>query len=163
VRDADARAFANLMRHLRQKDADRNTVIMVQVENEVGVIPWPGYPDPLTLKNGQNVTTADMWWKQRRPEIVADFENEVYGRVPKDVPKVTWTVKAVDTASRYLQNHRLLLSSPGDGGKIRPAYLGQYGGGGDDEVCVGLKTDLSLSWESRRGRVCGAVCCTPFG
>ena len=58
--------------------------------------PWPDYPDPLTLKNGQNVTTADMWWNQRRPQIVADFESEVYGRVPKDVPKVTWTVKAVD-------------------------------------------------------------------
>src|SRR6476646_1896324 len=33
-----------------------------------------------------------MWWKQRRPEIVEDFEREVIGRVPKDVPKVTWSV-----------------------------------------------------------------------
>ena len=33
-----------------------------------------------------------MWWKQRRPEIVEDFEREVLGRVPKNVPKVTWTV-----------------------------------------------------------------------
>jgi len=33
-----------------------------------------------------------MWWKQRRPEIVEDFEREVVGRVPKDVPKVTWTI-----------------------------------------------------------------------
>jgi hypothetical protein len=38
-RDADARAFASLMRHIREKDADAQTVIMVQVENEVGVIP----------------------------------------------------------------------------------------------------------------------------
>ena len=64
--------------------------------DEAKANPWPDYPDPLTLKNGQNVTTADMWWNQRRPQIVADFESEVYGRVPKDVPKVTWTVKAVD-------------------------------------------------------------------
>ncbi len=64
--------------------------------DEAKANPWPDYPDPLTLKNGQNVTTADMWWNERRPEIVADFESEVYGRVPKDVPKVTWTVKAVD-------------------------------------------------------------------
>lgn len=35
---ADARAFARLMRHLRQVDAAQQTVIMVQVENEVGVI-----------------------------------------------------------------------------------------------------------------------------
>ena len=39
VRDADARAFAKLMRHLREADGDKRTVIMVQVENEVGVIP----------------------------------------------------------------------------------------------------------------------------
>ena len=39
VRDADARAFAALMRHLREADGDTHTVLMVQVENEVGVIP----------------------------------------------------------------------------------------------------------------------------
>ena len=54
--------------------------------------PFPNLPDVLTLKNGQKVTTPDMWWKQRRPEIVEDFDREVLGRVPKDVPKVTWTV-----------------------------------------------------------------------
>src|ERR1044071_4828276 len=54
--------------------------------------PFPDLPDPLTLKNGQKVTTAEMWWKQRRPEIVEDFEREVIGRVPKNVPKVTWQV-----------------------------------------------------------------------
>lgn len=35
---ADARAFAALMRHLRDVDGDQHTVIMVQVENEVGVM-----------------------------------------------------------------------------------------------------------------------------
>jgi hypothetical protein len=39
VRDADSRAFARLMRHLRDIDGERHTVLMVQVENEVGVIP----------------------------------------------------------------------------------------------------------------------------
>lgn len=39
VRDADARAFARLMAHLRETDAQSRTVLMVQVENEVGVIP----------------------------------------------------------------------------------------------------------------------------
>lgn len=58
--------------------------------------PCPELPDPLIMKNGKKVTTADMWWNQRRPEIVEDFEREVYGRVPKNVPKVTWTVKVTD-------------------------------------------------------------------
>ena len=36
---ADSRAFAALMAHLRQVDGTRHTVLMVQVENEVGMIP----------------------------------------------------------------------------------------------------------------------------
>ena len=44
---ADSRAFAALMAHLRQVDGARRTVLMVQVENEVGMIPsaaraWAG-------------------------------------------------------------------------------------------------------------------------
>jgi (4-O-methyl)-D-glucuronate---lignin esterase len=54
--------------------------------------PYPDLPDPLTLKNGKKVTSAEQWWKQRRPEIVQDFDREVLGRVPKNVPKVTWRV-----------------------------------------------------------------------
>ena len=38
-RDADARAFGALMRHIREFDGDAHTVLMIQVENEVGVIP----------------------------------------------------------------------------------------------------------------------------
>src|SRR5688572_16259594 len=48
--------------------------------------PFPNLPDPLTLKDGRKVTTAELWWKQRRPEIVEDFEREVFGRVPKNMP-----------------------------------------------------------------------------
>jgi len=58
--------------------------------------PYPNLPDVLTLNNGKKVTTAEQWWKHRRPEIVEDFEREVYGRVPAHVPKVTWTVKVTD-------------------------------------------------------------------
>ncbi len=37
-RDADTRAYVALLRHLRQVDADQHTVIMIQMENEVGVL-----------------------------------------------------------------------------------------------------------------------------
>jgi hypothetical protein len=53
---------------------------------------YPNLPAALVLKNGKKVTMADVWWKQRRPEIVEDFDREVLGRVPRNVPKVTWTV-----------------------------------------------------------------------
>jgi hypothetical protein len=58
--------------------------------------PFPNLPDPLTLNDGEKVTTAKMWWEQRRPQIVDLYEKEVYGRVPKNVPHVTWTVTTVD-------------------------------------------------------------------
>lgn len=54
--------------------------------------PYPNLPDALTLKNGKKVTAAKMWWKQRRAEIIEDFDREIYGRVPKVTPKVKWEV-----------------------------------------------------------------------
>jgi beta-galactosidase GanA len=39
VREADQRAFAALMDHLREADGQAHTVLFMQVENEVGVIP----------------------------------------------------------------------------------------------------------------------------
>ncbi|MGO9085445.1 MAG: GDSL-type esterase/lipase family protein [Candidatus Sulfotelmatobacter sp.] len=62
--------------------------------DEAKANPYGDLPDALTLKSGQKVTSAEQWWNQRRPEIVEDFEREVVGRVPPNVPKVTWTVKS---------------------------------------------------------------------
>ena len=55
--------------------------------------PFPDYPDPLLLRDGRKVTTPGMWWQLRRPEIVEDFEREVFGRVPAKAPSVTWKVQ----------------------------------------------------------------------
>lgn len=66
-----------------------------QNTDEARANPCPNLPDPLALNDGQKVTTPEMWWKERRPEIVEDFEQDVYGRVPKDVPKVTWEVTGI--------------------------------------------------------------------
>jgi hypothetical protein len=48
-------------------------------------------PDPLVFDNGKKVTGAKDW-NRRRAEIFEAFDREVYGRVPKNVPKVTWRV-----------------------------------------------------------------------
>jgi hypothetical protein len=58
--------------------------------------PYPDLPDPLVLKSGKKVTTPEEWWKQRRPEIVEDFDREVYGRAPKTTPKVKWEVTGIE-------------------------------------------------------------------
>lgn len=65
--------------------------------------PYPDLPDVLRLKSGKKVTSAKMWREQRRPEIVEDFEREVLGRVPKNVPKVTWTV--TNTVKEIVDSH----------------------------------------------------------
>jgi hypothetical protein len=54
--------------------------------------PYPKLPDPLVMKDGTKVTTAEMWTKKRRAEIVEEFDREIYGRVPKETPKVKWEV-----------------------------------------------------------------------
>ncbi len=50
--------------------------------------------DLLKMKNGKVITTADEWWNKRRPEIVKDIEDQLYGRIPDEtiLPKVTWSV-----------------------------------------------------------------------
>ncbi len=53
---------------------------------------YTNLPDPLVLKNGKKAKSAKTWWKQRRPEIVEDFDREIYGRVPPNIPKVNWEV-----------------------------------------------------------------------
>ena len=60
--------------------------------DEATANPYPDLPDVLTLKNGKKVTSAKVWKEQRRAEVFEDFDREVLGRVPKNVPKVTWSV-----------------------------------------------------------------------
>src|SRR5689334_7011331 len=58
--------------------------------------PCPQLPDMLTTNSGKKITDADAWWKVRRPELIEGLENEMYGRLPKNIPKCTWTVKVTD-------------------------------------------------------------------
>src|SRR5262249_35960623 len=65
---------------------------VADTSNEATAHPYKDtLPDLMTFKDGTKVTSADQWPK-RRAEIVEDFEREVFGRVPKNVPKVTWEV-----------------------------------------------------------------------
>ncbi len=47
-------------------------------------IPPYTLPDPLKLANGDRVTDARMWIEKRRPELIALFEDNVYGKTPSD-------------------------------------------------------------------------------
>ena len=69
-------------------------------------------PDLMTFKNGTKVKTVDQWPK-RRAELVEDFEREVYGRIPMNVPRVQWEVTntvegesgGIATVTRTLAGH----------------------------------------------------------
>src|SRR6266567_805067 len=65
------------------------------------------------MKNGRRITSEDEWWKQRRPEIVADYEREILGRAPANLPAVRWQVLSstpekyggVDVVTKRLVGH----------------------------------------------------------
>ena len=53
-------------------------------------------PELLKMANGEAVTTAGIWFKKRRPEILNLFATEIFGRIPENAPKVKWTVASTD-------------------------------------------------------------------
>jgi hypothetical protein len=75
----------------RGADGDRKSPNAANIDESKANVFGPP-PDPLTLKDGKKVTSVETWWKQRRPEIVEDFEREIYGRVPANAPKVKWEI-----------------------------------------------------------------------
>jgi (4-O-methyl)-D-glucuronate---lignin esterase len=91
--------------------------------------PFPDLPDALTLKTGQRVTSAAQWWHQRRPEIVEAFEREVVGRVPPDVPKVTWTVTSTTDSKAG----------------IFPVVKKQLVGHADNSSCPSINVDIEMT------------------
>jgi hypothetical protein len=83
------------------------------------------------MKNGKKVTSAKMWWDRRRPEIVEDFDREVYGRVPKVVPKVKWEV--VKTANE----------SVGEVAVVTKTLVGHVDNSAYPEITVDIQLSLS--------------------
>src|SRR5262245_34109994 len=60
--------------------------------DEAKANPYPDLPELLVCQDGMVVKSKEEWIARRRPEIVELFGREVLGRVPADVPKVTWNV-----------------------------------------------------------------------
>jgi hypothetical protein len=91
---ADHKAMLTLLHidSLRAGPSGNPKAVNAANADETKASPYTTLPDPLTLKNGKKVTDAKTWWKKRRPEIVEDFDREVYGRTPNNLPKVTWEV-----------------------------------------------------------------------
>ena len=96
--------------------------------DESAANPFPDYPEILKLKNGRLVTTPEMWWKERRPEILEDFEREVLGRVPPNAPGITWTITKTlnDKAGPY------------------PVVAKELNGHADNRDCPEINVDIQM-------------------
>ena len=53
-------------------------------------------PDPLVMRSGEKVRDAKMWTGRRRPEILAVYETEVFGKSPAPPSKLNYEVASVD-------------------------------------------------------------------
>lgn len=104
--------------------------------DEAKANPYPDVPDPLVLKNGRKVTTPAMWWHQRRPEIVEDFDREIYGRTPKETPKVTWEVSSV--------TNRVLSNATASFPVIEKRLLGHVDNSSYTNISVTIQLTLTL-------------------
>jgi hypothetical protein len=112
---------------LRPPVSGKNTDPNYANYDEAKANPFPVLPDPLVLNNGKKVATAKQWWTQRRPEIVEDFDREVYGRVPKNTPKVTWEV--IETAPEI----------NGDVPVVTKHLVGHVDNSADPAITVGIQ------------------------
>ncbi|HYV63917.1 MAG TPA: hypothetical protein VE958_14635 [Bryobacteraceae bacterium] len=93
--------------------------------------PYPDLPDPLVLNSGKKVRSSKVWWNQRRPEIVELFDREIYGRVPKNIPKVKWEIASTKNEMN------------GDVPVITKELIGHVDNSSYPEITVDMKVSLS--------------------
>jgi len=75
--EADEKAFAALMRHIGARDASKKTVIMVQVENEIGMLS--------TAREKSRV--ADEMYKEKIPAALAGYLKKSKDRMVPELRK----------------------------------------------------------------------------
>jgi len=63
--------------------------------DEAKANPYPNLPALMTLKDGGKVATPAQWEK-RRAEIKALFDDQIYGKYPAHIPKVTWKLTGTE-------------------------------------------------------------------
>ena len=73
--EADARAFAAVMRHIRDVDGEAHTVLMMQVENEVGVLGDSRDRSPAANRafDGQVPKELMTYLQQHRDTLIPEF------------------------------------------------------------------------------------------
>jgi len=68
----------------------KNTEKAIKANHDESKVPSYTLPNPLTMSDGSNVTTTEDWVNKRRPEILALFESEMYGKFPERYIEITY-------------------------------------------------------------------------
>ncbi|MGH8021261.1 MAG: glycosyl hydrolase 115 family protein, partial [Opitutaceae bacterium] len=170
-RDTDARAFAALMRHLRETDGAQHTVIMVQVENEIGMIPEARdrHPDADAAFAGSVPAEMMRYLQEHRDALAPELRErwiahgakmngtwtEVFGESPATSELfMAWAfgryVEAAAAAGRA--EHALPLYV--NAALIRPGYLpGQYPSAGPLPPIPKIWEQMHLAWRHGADRI----------
>jgi hypothetical protein len=122
-------------------------------------------PDPLLAEDGQRIKTADDWVAKRRPELLRQFETNIYGRAPGQMPTLEFTVASLDTEALggkairkevtikvitprgQLPLHLLLFAPKSEG--PAPAFIG-LNFVGNQAIHTDPKITLGTAWLRRR-------------
>lgn len=109
----DMLAQLHLRREAMRPGADGNGKGPHPVNYDENKVPLYTFPDPLLMANRKPVRTPADWWGKRRPELVHQLEDSMYGRVPAHTPGVAWSVVSssngevggIDATTTKLRGH----------------------------------------------------------
>lgn len=99
--------------------------------------PYPRLPEVLAFDDGGPVKSARDW-KKRRAQIVEHFDREVYGRLPKRLPRVTWSVQ--ESREELVGGRPVVLRR----------LLGRVDNSGYPLVNVAIEAELTTPKDARR-------------
>ena len=142
--EADGRAFAAFMRHLREVDSTQQTVIMVQVENEIGMIPHSRDYSQIANELFNQPVPAELmnYLQERKEQLIPEFRTvwgvngfktrgtweEIFGRGPgTDEIFMAWHFARFTQRVTELGKAEYKLPMFVNAALIRPGHLpGQY-------------------------------------
>ena len=64
------------------------TIFAQRTNYDENLVPVFEMPEPLKMFDGRKVDNVDMWEKQRRPELLEYFAENIYGKIPGEL-KIT--------------------------------------------------------------------------
>lgn len=70
--------------------------IAQEINFDESKVPVYTLPDPLVTTNGEIVSSSQIWYNKRRPELIHLFEEHIYGKVPGELSNISFRVISTD-------------------------------------------------------------------